>query len=481
MEQIVYVAIGIGSCIVVLIVLWILCKCRRSRFDYTAIDEEKSLIYKWETEKLTQKNTQRDAVLLNCYYYLKDTKTYSVVNHLPEIGSRLNKHWFLVKNSKTRMDAVLAMLEWSPKSLIPCSKQTRNTLKELLDALEHPYLLPILSIDVMLDREMVIIIQPYSPAGSLKDIIYGSRPTSPWLEKYEFKGKGLTVLQIKNYGRQILEALIYLQERGLPSCSHVHSGNVYLIDGACRFSGYEYSLLGYKARLQPLFKKLVKKNKQAIDVLAFGHLLFEMAAGYELNTAEPSDEQMESCYCPQVVEVLNSIFFNHSGAYPYLEEIASYAFFKDADINHLKKMQGARQVKLGSNTRAMLKLFHTKESDNRSCRKSLKRRSRAASINTESKKEKKSSRSKSKRKSLDSSIPSVVFSKVGAAMTSYPPAKGSSIFSPPPPPPAVPPAIREHAPTKAAAGKERGELLSSIRQGTRLKKADTNDRSAPRI
>ena len=27
-----------------------------------------------------------DAVLLNCYYYLKDSKKYSFIDHLPDIG-----------------------------------------------------------------------------------------------------------------------------------------------------------------------------------------------------------------------------------------------------------------------------------------------------------------------------------------------------------------------------------------------------------
>ena len=35
-----------------------------------------------------------DAVLLNCYYYLKDSKKYSFIDHLPDIG-RILKYLFL--------------------------------------------------------------------------------------------------------------------------------------------------------------------------------------------------------------------------------------------------------------------------------------------------------------------------------------------------------------------------------------------------
>ena len=30
-----------------------------------------------------------DAVLLNCYYYLKDSKKYSFIDHLPDMGKKL--------------------------------------------------------------------------------------------------------------------------------------------------------------------------------------------------------------------------------------------------------------------------------------------------------------------------------------------------------------------------------------------------------
>lgn len=53
-------------------------------------------------------------------------------------------------------------------------------------------------------------------------------------------------------------------------------------------------------------------------------------------------------------------------------------------------------------------------------------------------------------------------------------------FPPPPPPPGPPPAFGSGATRTAAVdGDSRNLLLNSIRQGTTLKKAVTNDRSAP--
>lgn len=55
---------------------------------------------------------------------------------------------------------------------------------------------------------------------------------------------------------------------------------------------------------------------------------------------------------------------------------------------------------------------------------------------------------------------------------------------PPPPGPPPPPAPRQSGPPpKASSGKpsERGALLSQIHKGARLKKVETNDRSAPSV
>ena len=47
-----------------------------------------------------------DAVLLNCYYYLKDSITYSFIDHLPDIGKTqkfLDKHCLLLFKFVTKV------------------------------------------------------------------------------------------------------------------------------------------------------------------------------------------------------------------------------------------------------------------------------------------------------------------------------------------------------------------------------------------
>ncbi|XP_031549195.1 slowpoke-binding protein-like [Actinia tenebrosa] len=471
----VFIVSGIGFLLVLLFIIWLICKCRqRSRYDYTALEEEQSLIQKWDEERRIQKSAERDTILLSCYYYLRESRQYSIVNHLPDIGSRINKHWFVVQDSVSRSQNLLSMTPWSQHCILPCNKMTKKTLSELFSLLKHPYIFPVLNVDIMLDHKLVVIIQPYNQAGSLKDLIYCSHPNSAWLDKYEIKGKHLTNSKIKNYGRQILEGLIYLQDKGLPQCTHVHTGNVLLVNGVCKVSGYEGTLLGHKARLDTLIKNLVKKNLDATETIAFGHLLFEMSAGRELKTAEPDAEQLAFCPSEQAVEVLRFIFTNESGSFPYLEEIAYHTFFRDADVSHLNKIKND-QNKFSSSIKSMLKLYRKEgETSRRHRRKSVRKKSRAESVN-EPKRERTRTKSKSKKHSVDIPVPPVAF-KSNTAFSGPPP---TPVFAPPPPPPLSNSAVSSRAPPLTT---NRASLLSDIRKGARLNKTtNISDRSKPRI
>lgn len=45
--------------------------------------------------------------------------------------------------------------------------------------------------------------------------------------------------QVQRLGRQILEALLFLRERGFPAHGHLHSGNVILQNGVARYVIYD--------------------------------------------------------------------------------------------------------------------------------------------------------------------------------------------------------------------------------------------------
>lgn len=81
---------------------------------------------------------------------------------------------------------------------------------------QHPY---IHSIELGLCTETgALIARILNKNGSLRDLLCGAKPKQSFLKKYgNPKGhKPVTVDQISLYGRQILEALKFLHDKGLP-------------------------------------------------------------------------------------------------------------------------------------------------------------------------------------------------------------------------------------------------------------------------
>jgi PX domain-containing protein kinase-like protein len=80
-----------------------------------------------------------------------------------------------------------------------------------------------------------------------------SNPIHDWTRKYSQPGRGLALKKLQQYGRQVLEALLFLKSKGVPH-GHVHAGNVMLHDEACRLTGHENAFFGLRARNYPLIK-----------------------------------------------------------------------------------------------------------------------------------------------------------------------------------------------------------------------------------
>lgn len=79
-------------------------------------------------------------------------------------------------------------------------------------------------------------------------------------------------------GRQILEALIFLKEKGFPTVIHLHSGNVLIQNGVARLAGLENTLLGFTSRIYPLIISRIRQTI-SIDMTCFGKINFD----YSLN------------------------------------------------------------------------------------------------------------------------------------------------------------------------------------------------------
>ena len=139
-------------------------------------------------------------------------------------------------------------------------------------------------------------------------------------------------------GRQVLEALIFLKERGFPTVIHLHSGNVLVQNGVARLAGLENTLLGFTSRIHPLIASRISQTI-SIDMICFGkidlsypsthhftfrrsrscfslffsgHMLFEMCAGYELPSFKPNSMHLSD------IEIYPQVYIHHALSFPFL-------------------------------------------------------------------------------------------------------------------------------------------------------------------
>ncbi|XP_078044584.1 slowpoke binding protein isoform X1 [Augochlora pura] len=312
---------------------------RNGRHSYTALGHGPS-VCEDASEYMEMEKRSRDRALSICQAYIRRTPRYSLVKQLNNLGSRVNKHWFAVRDTSLKTDRLITLAPLSSNCSLTVSSLTKNILSDLFLALQHPYICPIFDIDFLeYEREnYVIVVQPISQ-GSLKDLIYGIERTGwneDWGQKYAARGKGLPLPQIQQMGRQVLEALIFLKKREFPMVTHLHSGNVLVQNGVARLAGLENTLLGFTSRIHPVIASRISQTNP-IDIVSFGHMLFEMCAGYELRTFKPNSMQLSDLEMyPQVIELLKYIFSEPTSRPRNIEELLVHDLFRNIDLREMR-------------------------------------------------------------------------------------------------------------------------------------------------
>ncbi len=86
----------------------------------------------------------------------------------------------------------------------------------------------------------------------------------------------------------------------------------------CCLGGYENTLLGYRSRI---YKSIAKADlRHRIDVIMFGHVMYEMLSGRELERVCPEESDYEMVQDEAVRDVLRRIF--DLDAEPTVEEVS---------------------------------------------------------------------------------------------------------------------------------------------------------------
>ncbi|XP_056000077.1 PX domain-containing protein kinase-like protein isoform X2 [Ostrea edulis] len=438
LEDHIYIPILVGIFLLslVFILIWFCCR-KRDRYLYQPLNNPDVALYDrmYNNQKKAEEKVQ-DAAWMNAQYYLRSHSQFSKLEQLNQLGSRSEKHWFRVSDQRQKLECLLNTFPRPDKCLLEFDLKTRKMLKDLFDLLR-------------------------------------SRYNTPWYEKYRFRSRGLGLQQVAVYGKQILEGLLYMEDKEFPPHGHLHTGNIMFDSGVCKIAGYENVFLGLKSRLSVMARKKLKEQPEAIDVLSFGHVLYEMCAGTELDTVHPEPRHLSVINNAAVVSVLNSIFgVDTGGKYPSIKQVYELSFFREINLGEMSRFNPAK-IHLSKDMKKAIKIVNSGKPQ----KKKLKRTTSSARM------ERTDSRS--------------VLHGGGSKPPSPPPPGGPPVGIPPPPAPppptspggpppapqAPPPAPPAPPPPSASSGSSNGRsaLLGDIRTGMKLKKAVTNDRSAPKV
>ncbi|KAG1661294.1 PX domain-containing protein kinase-like protein [Nymphon striatum] len=158
----------------------------------------------------------------------------------------------------------------------------------------HPCICPVKFSSAM-DSGGIVIREYFSNVGSVKDCLQMTKPGN-FLRKY---GKSKTFTRtpveiIKRCGRQILDALQFLHEKGI-ACGNLHTGNLVIQNDICQILDVESYVLGLPSFYRPFIVQIRKiQTIEAIDVYSFGHVLYEMTFGIPL-LSSTCDTFPENC------------------------------------------------------------------------------------------------------------------------------------------------------------------------------------------
>uniref|UniRef100_A0A2I3HQB5 PX domain containing serine/threonine kinase like n=1 Tax=Nomascus leucogenys TaxID=61853 RepID=A0A2I3HQB5_NOMLE len=337
--------------------------------------------------------------------FFRSEPKWEVVEPLKDIGWRIRKKYFLMKiKNQPKERLVLSWADLGPDKYL--SDKDFQCLIKLLPSCLHPYIYRVTFATA--NESSALLIRMFNEKGTLKDLIYKAKPKDPFLKKYcnPKKIQGLELQQIKTYGRQILEVLKFLHDKGFPY-GHLHASNVMLDGDTCRLLDLENSLLGLPAFYRSYFSQFRKINTlESVDVHCFGHLLYEMTYG------RPPDSVPVDSFPPApsmaVVAVLESTLSCEAckNGMPTISRLLQMPLFSDVLLTTSEKPQFKIPTKLKEALRIAKECIEKRLIEEQKQIHQHRRLTRAQSHHgseEERKKRKILARKKSKRSALENS------------------------------------------------------------------------------
>ncbi|XP_046426888.1 PX domain-containing protein kinase-like protein isoform X1 [Neodiprion fabricii] len=293
---------------------------------------------------------------------LRSDANYEVGKPIPDMGWRLRKHYYTVKNRQSpKQELLLAWVEFGPDKHLQ-DKDVHGVFKSL-GSLRHSYIEPIVHQHVT--ENGALTVRNFYPDGTLRDILCHAKPKQPFIKKYgnPKQTKSLNVQEISAYAFQILDALAFLHEKGLPY-GHLHTGNVILTPSGAKLLDIENGLLGLPAFYRPY---VVQRRKLyatvQVDVYSFGHVVYEMAFGRPLLEATCSEFSHSDPNLKNLLELILSPEALKQDL-PTVAQLLDHPFFQQSkcrglntlEKSHFKLSSHLKDALMGAISKAELRL-----------------------------------------------------------------------------------------------------------------------------
>ncbi|KAJ4436503.1 hypothetical protein ANN_16534 [Periplaneta americana] len=340
------------------------------RYEYTALEADSSVHERLELERKARERAQNA-----CQHYLRSCPRYTLLHHLNDIGSRVDKHWFVVRDTSVKTERLLTLVPLSSNCAIECNPSTRGTILELFLALQHPYIYPVLDLDFrdVSGQTYVILVLPFNNKGSLKDLIYKSRWQDDWSQKYGQRSAGLPISQcaVSSTQKFLVQQHITTSKHQANKQLNSKQRQLFLTQPTTSNVRSEFNIDLCRSLISadiPLYKRKNKVFREFLEKYTQHTIPDESTLRktyapsiYDETIQKIRDEIKDSsiwvsidetpdkegddichiCRCTNynlfaVVEVLEFIFQNPERRFPSVEELLMCDFFRNIDLREMR-------------------------------------------------------------------------------------------------------------------------------------------------
>lgn len=319
-----------------------------------------------ERKQSISKSKETAYVYLQFYFRSNPDKTYKLIEQMTNIGSQneTDRSWFLVKETVNDVNKYKIIFingfesatNAKKNRLVEIADSMSISIRELevliggfLTSIKHNHVLSFDTVEVNFDKDRILFVQNYSKDGSLRDLIRRTKPEESWdVKSRALESKSsISIKTVREYTKQIIAGLIYLNKRLVFPMDNFHSGNIILAINkrVCLLTGFESIILLNKSRIDRVNEKswvrVVKsyllraksgenddeivtrkaKNdlelKEIIQVLRVGLLVIEMCLGVECEELLPGEQYFneivnsyKATEANEIVKFLRFLFYN---------------------------------------------------------------------------------------------------------------------------------------------------------------------------